>query len=91
MEFEKDGAKNTACFTRRGFDFAYAVRAFFDPRRIVVQDRRRDYGEDRYRLLGMIDGRAYVAIYTVRVSVIRIISARKANRREIANYEYNAH
>ncbi len=91
MEFEWDDAKSTACFTRRGFDFAYAVRAFFDPRRIVVQDRRRDYGEDRYRLLGMIDGRAYVVIYTVRTSVIRIISARKANRREIANYEHNAH
>lgn len=91
MEFEWDEAKSTACFTRRGFDFAYAVRAFFDPRRIVVQDRRRDYGEDRYRLLGMIDGRAYVVIYTVRVSVIRIISARKANTREIAKYEYNTH
>ncbi len=35
MEFEWDDAKNSACFTRRGFDFAYAVRAFFDPRRIV--------------------------------------------------------
>ena len=31
MEFEWDDAKNNACFVRRGFDFAYAVRAFFDP------------------------------------------------------------
>ncbi len=90
MEFEWDDAKNSACFTRRGFDFAYAVRAFFDPRRIVVQDRRRDYGEDRYRLIGMIDGRAYVVVYTVRGSAIRIISARKANRKEVSDYEYNA-
>ena len=52
MEFEWDDAKNEACFLRRGFDFAYAVRAFLDPQRIVAQDRRRDYGEDRYRLLG---------------------------------------
>ena len=63
---------------------------FFDPRRIVVQDRRRDYGEDRYQLTGMIDGRAYVVVYTVRRSAIRIISARKANRREVSEYEYNA-
>ena len=91
IELESDDAENTACFTCRGFDFASAVRAFFDPRRVVAQDRCRDYGEDRVRLLGMIDGRAYVVIYTVRVSVIRIISARKANKREIANYEYNAH
>ncbi len=40
MEFEWDDAKNNACFVRRGFDFAYAVRAFLDPHRIMVQDRR---------------------------------------------------
>ena len=55
-----DDAKNSACFERRGFDFAYAVRAFLGPYRIVAQDRRRDYGEDRYRLLSAVDGRVYV-------------------------------
>jgi uncharacterized DUF497 family protein len=90
MEFEWDDAKNSACFERRGFDFAYAFRAFVDPERIITQDARRDYGEDRYRLLGMIDGRAYVVVYTVRGSAIRIISARKANPKEVADYEHNA-
>ena len=61
-----------------------------DPHRIVAQDRRRDYGEDRYRLLGMIDGRAYVIVYTMRGPTIRIISARKANGKEVGNYEHNA-
>ena len=91
MEFEWDEAKNSACFERRGFDFAYAVRAFLDPHRIVAQDRRRDYGEDRYRLLGTVDGRAYVVVYTVRGSAVRIISARKANGKEVADYEHDAH
>jgi len=91
MEFEWDDAKNNACFARRGFDFAYAVRAFFDPLRIVAQDTRRAYGEDRFRLIGMIDGRAYVIVYTVRGSAVRIISARKANPKEVADYEHNAH
>ena len=90
MEFEWDEAKNSACFERRGFDFAYAVRAFLDPHRIVAQDRRRDYGEDRYRLLGTVDGRAYVVVYTARGSAIRIISARKADPKEVADYEHNA-
>ena len=90
MEFEWDNAKNSACLERRGFDFAYALRAFLDPQRIVAQDRRRDYGEDRYRLLGTVDGRAYVIVYTLRGSSIRIISARKANRREVTDYEHNA-
>ena len=87
IELGSDDARNTACCTRCGLDFAHAVRAFFDPRRIVVQDRQRDYGEDRYRLLGMIDGRAHGVIYTVRVSVTCTTSACKANRSEIANYE----
>ena len=90
MEFEWDDAKNNSCFTRRGFDFAYAIRAFLDPHRIVAQDRRRDYGEARYRLLGKIGGRVFVIVYALRGSTIRIISARKANMKETADYEYNA-
>ena len=89
MEFEWDDAKSNSCFMRRGFDFAYAVRAFLDPHRIVAQDRRRDYGEHRYRLLGMIGGRAFVIVYTLRGSTIRIISARKANGKEAAVYDHN--
>ena len=91
MEFEWDGVKNSACFERRGFDFAYAVRAFLDPHRIVAQVRRRDYGEDRHRLLGTVDGRVYVVVYTVRDTAVRTISARKANPKEVADYEHNAH
>ncbi|MXX23241.1 MAG: BrnT family toxin [Rhodospirillales bacterium] len=90
MEFEWDEAMNSTCLEHRGFDFAYAVRAFLDPHRIVAQDRRRDYGEDRYRLLGRIDGRAYIVVYTLRGPAVRIISARKANAKEVADYEHNA-
>ena len=89
MEFEWDDAKSDACSTRRGFDFAYAIRAFLDDDRIVGQDRRWDYGEDRYRLLGVIEGRVFVVVYTLRGSAIRIISARKANRKEVREYEQN--
>ena len=89
MEFEWDDAKSNACFADRGFDFAYVVRAFLDEYRIVGLDHRWDYGEERYRLLGAIEGRAFLVIYTIRGSRIRIISARKANRREVQEYERN--
>ena len=90
MLFEWDDAKSDASFTYRGFDFAYALRAFFDDSRVVSRDRRWDYGEDRYRLLGAIEGRVFVLIYTMRGSATRIISARKANRKEIRAYEHHA-
>lgn len=43
MEFEWGEAKNSACFERRDFDFAYAVWAFRNPYRIVARDRRREW------------------------------------------------
>ncbi|MCE2486850.1 MAG: BrnT family toxin [Desulfurellaceae bacterium] len=89
MEFEWDDAKSEACFVQRGFDFAYAIRAFLDANRIISRDYRQDYGEDRYRLLGVIEGRVFVVIFTLRHSTIRIISARKANKREVEAYDKN--
>lgn len=87
MEFEWDQTKSDACHEQRGFDFAYALKAFLDPNRLIREDRRWEYGEDRFQLVGQIDGRVFVLAYTLRSSVIRIISARKANRREVQDYE----
>ena len=89
MEFEWGDAKSDACLARRGFDFAYAIRAFLDDDRIVGRDRRWDYGEDRYRLLGAIKGRVFVVTFTMRGPAMRIISARKANGREVREHEQN--
>jgi len=50
MEFEWDQAKSEACFTERGFDFAYVLSAFWDADRLIHRDTRWDYGEDRYQL-----------------------------------------
>ena len=87
MEFEWDQDKSDACFTERGFDFAYVLRAFMDVDRLIHKDTRWDYGEDRYQLLGAIDGRVFFVAYTIRGTVLRIISARKANQREVNDYE----
>ena len=90
IEFEWDDAKNNACFAERGFDFAYVSRAFADPRRQMIKDTRWDYGEDRYQILACIDYRVFVVVYTLRETCIRIISARKANHREVTRYENNS-
>lgn len=91
MEFEWDQSKSERCFTERGFDFAYAVNAFLDPDRITQKDSRYDYGENRYQLISKIEGRVFVIIYTLRNNLIRIISARKANKREVKHYEETTH
>jgi len=87
MEFEWDQDKSDACFTERGFDFAYVLQAFMDMGRLIRKDSRWDYGEDRYQLLGAVDGRMFFVVYTIRGTTLRIISARKANQREVNDYE----
>jgi uncharacterized DUF497 family protein len=87
MNFEWDDHKSEDCFVQRGFDFAYVLRAFFDPGRLIRKDVRWDYGEDRYQLLGAINQRVFFVAYTLRGPAIRIISARKANQREVKDYE----
>ena len=86
MDFEWDESKSEACLVKRGFDFAFATQVFLDPNRFVEVDGRFDYGETRYRVLGQIGGRIFVVVCTSRRGAQRIISARKANRKEVARH-----
>jgi len=83
MNFEWDEEKSDLCFRERGFDFAHAAQVFFDPDRMVQADTRYSYGEERYRVIGVIEQRLFVVVYTPRPDAMRIISARKANQREV--------
>jgi uncharacterized DUF497 family protein len=91
MDFEWDEGKSDACFEARGFDFSYATAVFTDLHRLISKDERNSYGEDRYSVIGCIDKRLFVVIFTMRLGVTRIISARKANQREVKYYENHPH
>ena len=62
------------------------MQAFDDPRRLQREDNRTDYRERRFQLLGRIGAQVFFVAFTMRGGVTRIISARKANRREIRTY-----
>lgn len=53
----------------------------------ILADDRFDFGEAREIVIGRIGGRLHVAAITRRASVIRVISLRKANKREVQGYE----
>jgi len=61
---------------------------FFDPARITATDDRFDYGEERLVTLGRTDDGVLIVVATERDHdrTIRIISARKASRRERSRY-----
>ncbi|MBI4968125.1 MAG: BrnT family toxin [Rhodospirillales bacterium] len=81
-DFEWDEVKSHRCETERGFGFADILPAFADPARRIEPDERREYGEDRFRLLGLVGERLFVIAFTMRGRTVRIISARKASARE---------
>jgi uncharacterized protein len=52
----------------------------------VLPDERRDYGEPRWAAYGILDGRLHMLAFTVRDGVMRAISLRRANAKEIRRY-----
>ncbi len=87
MRVEFDPDKNHANFKKHGLWFENVED--LDWNTVVFRhDTRRDYGEVRLIAFVMKDGRLYVVCYTARLTgVLRVISFRKANKREIRFYE----
>lgn len=79
-------AKNAANFAKHGVWFE-SVFEFDWTTATTEPDRRRDYGEPRFRSFGLIGGQVFVLIHTPRGELIRVISLRRANRKEIVQYD----
>jgi len=84
--FEWDDAKDAQNYADHGVTFDTARRVFADPFATERLDDREDYGEDRYVIIGMVDGRLLSVVYTLRNGSIRIISARGAEPLERRRY-----
>lgn len=84
--YEWDAAKNEQNIAKHGIDFADTVRIFEMPM-LVRRDDRQEYQEDRWIALGELDDVVVVAVYTHRGDRIRLISVRRANRRERQVYQ----
>jgi uncharacterized protein len=85
VDFEWDPAKAASNLAKHGIDFTEAAEALGDPNRRERVDpgfRR----EPRYQAIGMASGRILFVSYTLRGAVYRIISVRRASRRERETY-----
>ena len=85
MAFTFDPEKNARNIAERGLSFDLVERLEWETA-IIVEDTRRDYGETRLQVLALLDGRLYAAVVTPRGEDLRVISLRKANRREVERY-----
>ena len=88
MHFEWDPEKARANLAKHGVSFEEAMRAFLDPLSVTILDPDHSEGEDRFVLLGQSSsGRLLVVVHTDRRDAVRLISARRATRRERRTYE----
>lgn len=81
-----DSAKAAANLAKHKVSFTEAERFDWETA-LVAEDNRFDYGERRFVAIGLIDARAYVMVFASRGTRVRLISLRKANRREVKRYE----
>ncbi len=54
---------------------------------IFQPDLRYDYGEERTQAYGLIGGRLHLLVFTMRGQVLRAISLRKTNAKEVKRYD----
>ncbi len=88
MEFEWDPDKAARNLAKHGMSFNEAGTAFGDPLAITYDDPDHSDEEDRFLTFGhSCEGRLLVVSHTDRGACIRIISARKATRKERKQYE----
>ena len=85
MEITYDPAKNERNVRERGLSFDRVAEFNFSSAKLV-EDSRRDYGERRFVAVGYLDDRLYVLCFTEVDGGVRVISFRKANRREVRKY-----
>ena len=86
MRIEFDPDKNVRNIRERGLTFGRAAEFDFETALIEIDDRN-DYGESRLTAIGMLDDIPHVLVFTMRSDVLRVISFRKANKREVQRYE----
>jgi len=86
LRFEWDKLKAKNNYAKHGVSFDLAKKVFKDPFAVEFLDDREDYGEERFVILGMVDGHILYVAYTERNETIRIISARRATKHEQETY-----
>lgn len=88
IKFEWDENKNKSNRKKHSVWFEESQQVFDDPNAILYFDKDHSTDEDRYILLGLSSTRLLVVIHVqINSKTIRIISARKATKKEKVTYE----
>jgi len=86
MRVTFDPAKNAKNIAERELPFERVGELAWETA-VLQEDRRKDYGEIRVRVLARLEQRLHVAVITMRGDAVHVISFRKANHKEVEWYE----
>ena len=89
MKFEWDVQKARSNLSKHCISFELAITVFDDPFALIAPDDKHSVSEDREWIIGKSDSGVLVVVFTKRErgKILRIISARRANKRERELYE----
>ena len=87
MEFEFDAAKDEANRFKHGLRPAFGKRVFDDPYRRILPSFREEDREERYKAVGLVEGKLYTVVYVAREPATRLISVRRSNAGEQTDYD----
>ena len=86
MDVEFDGAKDAINRDKHGVSLAFGERVFGDADRIVIASHRPIDGEDRFKVVGAVQGKLWTAVYVMRGEIVRFVSVRRSNNGEERAY-----
>lgn len=84
MKFEYDPNKSTTNEEKHGINFDTAKELWLDEDRVMFPAK--SDSEEQWAMIALYNDRIWVAFYTIRLSLIRIISVRRARKNEIKQY-----
>ncbi len=89
MKFEWDEKKARSNLAKHKVNFDLAITVFDDPCALIAPDPKHSQKEKREWIIGLSDSGVLVVIFTKRLAgkLYRVISARRASRRERKMYE----
>jgi uncharacterized DUF497 family protein len=86
MKIEFDSTKDEIDRQKHGLSLAFGARIFDDPDLLILPTIRDEDDEERYKVVGLVEGRLYTAVHVWRGEAVRFLSVRRSNRSEEEAY-----
>lgn len=81
-----DPAKDAINLAKHGVSLAYGDRIFEDESHLTIPSIREIDGEERFKVVGLVNGKLFTGVFVWRGELPRFMSVRRSNRNEERNY-----